>query len=116
VAPIENGATFSPLILAAGPSGIYFGENDNRTPFLRKYDASGTEIWTHKVDGDYFTAITANGAGVYVTGFGASGPFLSRYDSSGNRIWIHERLAGWIQRIADDTDGVYAAGVTLGDS
>jgi uncharacterized protein (TIGR03437 family) len=109
-----NGSTNPPLILAAGPSGIYFGENDGRTPFLRLYDASGTEIWTRPVAGEYLTGITANATGVYVTGLGVLGLFLSRYDAGGNQIWTRAGIAGWIQRIAVDTDGIYVAGVTRG--
>lgn len=108
----ENGTTSAELVVTAGPNGIYFGENEGKTPLLRMYDPGGTEMWTRTVTGEYLTGIATNSDNVYAVGLGASGLFLNRYDAGGNLIWTRGEIAGWIQRVAVDTEGIYAAGVS----
>ena len=66
--------------------------------FLRKYDSTGSVLWTHQFGSpgdDFVHGIAIDASGVYVTGWtygalpgqtflGASDAFLQKYDASGN--------------------------------
>ena len=101
--------------------------------FIRKYDASGTELWTRQFGSsntDYGSGVTADASGVYVGGvtFGAlpgqssSGDldvFIRKYDASGNELWTQQfgtsaidSVGGW--SVFADSSGVYVGGFTGG--
>jgi hypothetical protein len=73
--------------------------------FLRKYDTSGTEVWTRQFEGEAQQSAglaTADDAGnVYFAGFidgtlpgqthvGAEDGFLRKYDTAGNELWTRQ--------------------------
>lgn len=71
--------------------------------FIRKYDTSGSIVWTRQFGTSAFDqpfAITANDTGVYVTGVtigllgdansGGEDVFVRKYDSDGNIIWTFQ--------------------------
>jgi uncharacterized protein (TIGR03437 family) len=128
---------------AADSSGVYvvgvtsgalpgqMGFGDGGCPcgsaFIRKYDPSGTELWTHEFsvtgnEGAYGVAL--NSTGVYVVGEAAgifpnaqvdsSGSFnfwVRKYDADGNEQWTSQFGPGQHMRAAAvDGTGVYAVG------
>ena len=135
-------ATFAHGV-AADASGVYVvGVTDGALPgqmgfgngscpcgsaFIRKYDPSGTELWTHEFtvagnEGAYGVAV--NSTGVYVVGDAAgispnaqvdsSGFFnfwVRKYDANGNEQWTSQFGPGQQMRAAAvDGTGVYAVG------
>lgn len=101
--------------------------------FLRKYDASGTELWTRQFgsnqdDGGSSMAIDGNG-NVYVAGYtkgalpeqtsvGSGDAFLRKYDGSGKVLWTRQfgsNMDDNASSVAVDGSGnVYVAGSTAG--
>ena len=99
--------------------------------FIRKYNHSGTPLWTHQFGTggtDNGLGIAAGSGGVYVVG-STSGSlsgqlyhkladgFVRKYDVNGNELWT--RLLGTnfsdeARRIALDNSGIYIAGTTSG--
>ena len=129
--------------VAADSSGVYvvgvadgalpgqMGFGDGGCPcgsaFIRKYDPSGTELWTHEFsvtgnEGAYGVAV--NSSGVYLVGEAAgifpnaqvdsSGFFnfwVRKYDANGNEQWTSQFGPGQHMRAAAvDGTGVYAVG------
>jgi uncharacterized protein (TIGR03437 family) len=129
--------------VAADSSGVYvvgvadgalpgqMGFGDGGCPcgsaFIRKYDPSGTELWTHEFtvagnEGAYGVAV--NSTGVYMVGEAAgvfpgaqvdsSGFFnfwVRKYDANGNEQWTSQFGPGQHMRAAAvDGTGVYAVG------
>lgn len=126
--------------VAADSSGVYVvGETDGSFPgqqnagdftkgdvFIRKYDPSGTELWTRQFGlsgGERANAVTVNSTGVYVVG-DADGVlpnsqvdgdfhnfFVRKYDAAGNEIWTRQFGPGRHARgTAVDSTGVYVVG------
>ena len=116
---------------AAAPGQTSAGGTD---VFVRKYDGSGTEVWTRQfgtVEDDYARSVCldANGA-IYVAGYtnggtlpgqtiaGAQDAFVRKYDSSGTEVWT--RQFGTVPRDigtsvgVDASGGVYVSGYTEG--
>jgi hypothetical protein len=95
--------------------------------FVRKYGASGNEVWTRQFDiSDRATAhaIAVDGSGVYVAGqtggilpgqigSGGEDAFIRKYDTSGNEVWT-QQFGGpdqdSINAIFVGASGVYVAG------
>lgn len=99
--------------------------------FVRKYNASGTEIWTRQfgtANFDQVFGVSINTASIYVAGLtegafgtstnaGDSDIFVRKYDSSGNVVWTSQiGSAGNDEVMAIDSDstGVYLVGETGG--
>ena len=128
--------------VAADASGIYVaGYTGGTLPgqtnagssdaFVRKYDAIGTELWTHQfgtAGGDLAYAVALDASGVYVAGATsgtfpgqtseASGDaFVRKYDGAGNILWTRQfgtTDSDSASALAADISGVYVAGVTSG--
>jgi len=101
--------------------------------FVRKYDGSGSEVWTRQFgtsDGDaaFGVAVDASG-GVYVAGYthgvlpgqtllGDYDAFVRKYDNSSNEIWAkqfgtsNEDSAAYVA--VEASGNVYVAGFTRG--
>ena len=99
--------------------------------FVRKYDASGNEVWTRQFGTwtyDQVSGTSVDGAAVYVAGLtmgdlpgqtnaGGEDPFVRTYDPSGNEVWTRQFGApnhDYAGAISVDTTGVYVAGSTWG--
>jgi len=99
--------------------------------FVRKYDASGREVWTRQfgsIRPDQANGVAVDDSGVYVvgwtsgalpgqTGTGGDDAFIRKYDTNGNEQWT--RQFGSADRdepfgVAVDASGIYVAGATLG--
>jgi fibronectin type 3 domain-containing protein len=81
-------------------------------PFVRKYDAAGTELWTRQfgTSGSLLTwADAADASGVYVAGEG----FVRKYDASGLEVWT-QWFSATVYAAAADSSGVYVAGWAIG--
>lgn len=109
------------------PGQTHFGEAD---AFLRRYDASGNEVWTRqfgtaRVDG--ILGVAADSSGIYVAGYtigslaqgnaGDSDAFVRKYDFEGNELWTRQFGSPWwdlVHAVAVDETGVYVAGYTYG--
>jgi YVTN family beta-propeller protein len=114
---------------SAGPAGIYLGgvtlgtlpsqtSAGGQDGFLRRYDSSGTEIWTRQFGSsgaDVVFAASQRGSSVYAAGFtngtlpgetsaGSNDAFARRYDSNGNAIWTTQ----FGSSASDATLGAYA--------
>lgn len=91
--------------LAVDASGVYVGGVTDGTfpgqashpssysiPYLRKYDATGNEIWTREYDrnanGEGPTSgIAVDASGIYFTGATANHAFVQKSDQNGNEIF-----------------------------
>ena len=135
-------ATFAHGV-AADSSGVYVvGVTDGALPgqmgfgngscpcgsaFIRKYDPSGTELWTHEFSAsgnEGANGVAVNSTGVYMVGEAAgifpnaqvdsSGFFnfwVRKYDANGNEQWTSQFGPGQHMRAAAvDGTGVYAVG------
>jgi hypothetical protein len=102
--------------------------------FIRKYDSSGTEVWTRQfgsAEDDYAQSVCvdANGA-IYVAGYtnggtlpgqtsaGMQDAFVRKYDSSGTEVWTRQfgtgtRDIGTFVGV-NGSGGVYVSGYTEG--
>ncbi|UCE73070.1 MAG: hypothetical protein JSV56_08495 [Methanomassiliicoccales archaeon] len=97
--------------------------------YIRKYDTSGTELWTHQFGtpaDDGVWGFYVDGSGVYIAGHtggtfpgqtssGGNDVFVRKYDHDGNEIWTlqfgtsgHESASS----ICVDGSGIYVAGRT----
>lgn len=143
----QFGVTFSSdrvNAIAVNAGGVYvFGATGGALPgqthsggfadvFLRKYDASGNEIWTRQFGTshvDQAWSIAVNGNAVYVSGAtggtldgqtsaGGFDGFVRKYDVNGNALWTRQfGTDSWFDPaaaiVADDA-GVYVGGTTVG--
>jgi len=100
----------------AFPGYVNAGRSD---AFLRKYDASGSELWTRQF-GTYFIdtayGMAADGAGgVYVAGILEFDGFVRKFDAAGNQAWDRRFRAGQARGVAvDGAGGVYVTGLAFG--
>ena len=128
---------------ASDASGVYVGGYTLGTfpnvtgagagPFLRKYDADGTVLWTQSETSAMggITAIALDSSRVYVAGWatgtfpgqpaltGYSGAFLRTFDHDGNLLWTREfgiDQNDGATAVAVDASGVYVGGRTGADS
>jgi hypothetical protein len=130
--------------ISVDASGIYVaGETWGTLPgqtsagasdaFVRKYDADGTEVWTHQFGSlsigiDAARGISVDASGVYVAGetlgtlpgqtsAGSGDAFVRKYDADGNEVWTHQFGTSSLDEtrgISVDASGVYVAGETWG--
>lgn len=127
--------------IAVNASGLYVaGATQGALPgqrnagafdaFLRKYDRSGTEVWTRQFGTpgiDEILAIAVDESGIYVAGdtqgdlrgrssaTGAAHAFVRKYDLNGAEVWTREFGSGRREEVlalAVSPTGVYAAGDT----
>ena len=105
-----------PADIAVAAGGIYVVGNPafgaSISPFVRAYDASGTELWTVSLAGFFAHSIAADASGVYVF-HSISGGVISKYDINGNAVWTSP-VAGFTggggrtnSVLAVDAGGVY---------
>jgi uncharacterized protein (TIGR03437 family) len=117
---------FESFASAPGPGGIYIAGAFQFPPygfdfqaFMRRYDASGNEIWTKQIlaANSYPTQLAGDAASVYVAGsigVGRTDFFLSKYDAAGNELWsrqarISEGGYHVVTGLTVDASGVYVA-------
>ncbi len=90
----------------SGETGGVLGSSSagSTDAFLRKYDSSGTELWTQQIGtsaDDYSFSVAVDGSGnAYISGFtrgdlggtnaGNLDAFLTKFDSSGNELWSQQ--------------------------
>ena len=114
-----SGIYVAGITTASLPGQIRAGRLD---AFVRKYDATGTEVWTRQFgtpSDDVVSEISVHASGIYVAGrtegtlpgrtsAGFSDAFVRKYDATGTEVWT--RQFG----ISVDDSGVYVAGRTDG--
>jgi len=111
--------------------GTFAGQpsSANADPFVRKYDANGTELWTRQFgtpSAEDATGVAADTSGVYITGR-TNGPlatsqggfdaFLRKYDASGTAVWTRQFGTAETEAayaVAVNASGVYVGGETSG--
>src|SRR5262249_48986252 len=124
-----GGAT-SGLLPGQTKTTPFFGFND---AFVRKYDANGTEQWTHQFDGgdnlnDFVFGIAVDDSGTYIAGvltgpapgqagFGNTHAFVRKYDGDGTELWTSHfpTSSSSVNNafdVAADASGVYVVGST----
>lgn len=91
--------------------------------FVRKYDATGNELWTRQFGTpitDLANGVAADDTGVYVAAFIGQGQNASpemlvrKYDPDGNELWTRPFGMPSVARgIAVDAGGVYVAGLAV---
>ena len=125
----------SGIYVVGGSNGTLPGqtrvrEGNDPDAFVRKYDVSGNEVWTHQIGTlrpsyEQATAVDANG-GIYVTGYvygtlpgqayaGLYDAFVRKYDASGAEVWTRQFGSSEYEfafDIAVDASGVYVTGTT----
>jgi len=99
--------------------------------FVRKYDSSGTELWTRQFGtslNDSAGGVAVDATGLYVTGktdgtlpgqvsAGSTDAFVRKYDGVGTELWTHQfgtSASDEARGVSADVSGVYAAGETSG--
>ena len=125
----------SGVYVAGRTSGTFPGQvsSGGGDPFVRKYDALGTEVWTRQFGAagpasDYASAVDSDG-NVYVAGrtsgtfpghvsAGQGDAFVRKYDGLGNEVWTRQFGSSSndeVFGVAIDSDGsAYVAGQTGG--
>ena len=133
----SGGSTYGWAVASDGSSVYVAGQTDGTLPgqssagtwdaFVRKYDASGAELWTRQFGTSSFEltwAVAADPSGVYVAGTtagalpgqtnaGAWDAFVRKYNTSGTESWTREFGTGGIDdayAAAGDGSGVIVAG------
>jgi hypothetical protein len=126
--------------VAVDASGVYVAGSTGGTlpgqisaggvdSYLRKYDASGTELWTRQfgvagVGADQASGVAVDSSGVYVVGVtqGAlpgqtitvTNAYLRKFDTSGSEVWHRQFTSLFpatdIARAVDADGNVYVAG------
>ncbi len=99
--------------VAADPSGVYVVGQTSGAPgqigggidaFVRQYDASGNELWTHlfgSPSAERANAVAVDAGGVFVAGqtdgtlpnqvsAGFTDAFVRQYDTLGSELWTHQ--------------------------
>jgi hypothetical protein len=115
-----TGGTYGAL-----PGQVFAGGQSDA--FVRKYSASGTELWTREfgtADGDWAFGAASDPAGnFYVTGYFGAGTsaavaFVRKYDRDGNALWTRQfgssaGTYGYGVAVAGD-GSIVVAGITFG--
>ncbi len=124
------------VYVAGTTAGTFPGQTSagGSDAFVRKYDSSGTELWTRQFgtsSSERATGISVDGSGVYVAGWtldtlpgqtsaGYWDAFVRKYDSNGSEVWTRQFGASEsfdsvrANGISVDASGVYVAGDTTG--
>ncbi len=123
--------------VAVDPTGVYVvGTAGYNLPsqagaavhsaFVRKYDASGNEVWTRQFGTrSGALGVAADFTGVYVVGCVKEtdqegvpvDAFVCKYDTSGNKVWTRQfgsSADDVAHRVAVNSTGVYVVGKTVG--
>jgi hypothetical protein len=140
IGPAWNGANAvaadgQGYVYVAGATGGDFPGEPNQgstDAFVRKYDATGAEVWTRDLGtpfSDQALGVAADVNGVYVVGSvatalpgqtfagGQSDAFIRRYDVDGHELWTRQlgnTGTDQAQAVAVDATGVYVAGFMTG--
>lgn len=123
------------VVVAGWTEGSFPGQTSSglADTFVRKFDASGAELWTRQFGSDQFdfgqTLTVDNEGSIYVGGWtngelpgqinvGGGDAFIRKYDASGNEVWTwqfgttaFDEVSGLL---ADAGDVLYASGLTAG--
>ncbi|HSB17623.1 MAG TPA: hypothetical protein VLE22_24450 [Bryobacteraceae bacterium] len=97
-------------------SGIYVGGGGSGGIFVRKYSASGNELWTRQIpatNGGWTTGMAVDANGVYVVSSTRGKSSVHKYDTSGNELWarpISPSQSADATGAAADATGLYVAG------
>jgi hypothetical protein len=76
---------------------------------LKKFDTSGTELWSRQFPGRFGGALTADATGVYAAAAASDNIWMvKRYDPRGNELWAREFQAAPPTLVADG-GGFYMA-------
>ena len=121
----------SGVYLAGATQGILPGQATSgaQDAFLRKYDLSGTEVWTRQfgsTENDGSLGVVVNESGVFVAGYtsaalpgqvsaGGNDAFVRKYDYDGFELWTHQfgsAASDWAAEITTDNSGVFVLGST----
>ena len=130
------------LGVAAHASGVYVvGQTSGVLPgqsasggddaFIRKYDTSGTEVWTRQfgsIRTDAAVGVAVDVSGIYVVGqtsgvlpgqdaSGGGDAFIRKYDTNGTEVWTRQfgtSSPDQADGVGVDVSGVYVGGRTLG--
>jgi hypothetical protein len=95
--------------------------------FVRKYDASGTEVWTRQFGTsgmDYANGVATDSTGIYIAGYTSGtfpgqsstvgwGAFVRKYDASGTEVWTRQfgtSISAFAYGVATDSTGIYVVG------
>jgi hypothetical protein len=101
------------------PGQISYGQTD---VYIRKYDATGNEIWTRQfgsIQQDVPRTICVDSVSVYVGGYAGGllpgqtteGAFLRKYDCDGTEIWTRQLANAQVLASSLDAQGnIYIAG------
>ena len=90
--------------------------------FVRKYSASGNELWTRPIGPPYAAPVFANGVAVdgdriFVAGYDLSGAFVIAFSADGREEWSHQLSASFGGRVAPDgARGVFFHGTVEGET
>ncbi|MCC6294661.1 MAG: hypothetical protein IT164_18555 [Bryobacterales bacterium] len=129
VAVHTTGVYVSGMVTGALPGQVTPAPNQ-ADAFLRKYDASGNEVWTRQfgtVNGERGRGVAADASGIYITGetggalvSAAAGTdsYVRKYDASGTVIWTRQITSQGNQAdiaygVAVHSSGVYVTGDTV---
>lgn len=105
--------------LAPGSDGIYVTGVLNGTGFVRKYDTSGTTLWTNYLEsGEKNSAVSAGSNRVFVVALErftneSSAMLLRSYSISGDLLWKINMGHGWDleqPRLSSSDSGIYVSG------
>jgi hypothetical protein len=125
------------LSIAVGASSVFVaGTTVTENAFVRRYDASGAQVWTRVVEDseddsqdDVRGVAVDTDSNVYVsgstdgilpgqTGAGGMDAFVRKYDAGGNEVWTRQFGSAAFDEtrgVAVDNSGVYVAGLTTGE-
>jgi hypothetical protein len=117
-------------VYVAGSGSALAGSAVPFSPFVRKYDASGVELWTRPFGegSTTVTGIAVSDSGVYVTGTARSAldgqiflgdfdGYIKKFSLAGDELWTRQfgtPVFDFAAAIAADAFGVYVVGHTIG--
>jgi len=100
---------FDGTAVAVDATGLYVVAGNDSSTTLRKYDASGNELWSRQVP-QFAVAVTADNTGVYLVDGGVNF-ILHKYDTRGNELWSRP-VGAMAGALAADATGIYMIGHT----
>jgi hypothetical protein len=79
---------------------------------LKKFDTSGTELWSRQFPGRFGGALTADATGVYAAAAASDNVWMvKRYDPRGNELWAREFQAAAPPTLVADGGGSHGSAV-----